>query len=80
MNEKLINQRNIFCYCSSKVIAFLAFLLSFTLGLIFGALFAEVFLSELPILITSAVLLGVMILAILIFKKCNCCRHKPCSE
>lgn len=80
MNEKLTNQRTIFCCCSNSVVAFLAFLFAFTLGLIFGALFAATLLIALPTLIASAVLLAIMIITILIFRRCNCCRNNPCSE
>ncbi len=80
MNERYINQRAIFCYCSNSVIAFLAFLLAFTLGLIFGAVFAVVFLAALPTLIASAVLLAIMIITLLLFRRCNCCKNNPCPE
>jgi len=70
---------SVFCWCSTKVLCFLAILLAFTLGLIVGALLAIVVIVALPALIVLAVVLAILIIALLIFRFCNCCKSRRCD-
>ena len=68
-------------FCLNIVLAFLAALLTFTLGLLVGAATAILVLLALPALIVLAVVLAILIIILLIFKwcrkdrsgRCNCC-------
>lgn len=67
-------RRGIFCMCSTRVICFFTVLLSFTLGLILGAVFFPVILTALPAVIAFAVVMAVLIIATLILRYCMCRR------
>ncbi len=69
-------------FCLNIILAFLAALLTFTLGLLVGAATAILVLLALPALIVLAVVLAILIIILLIFKwckkdrsgRCGCCR------
>lgn len=68
------------CWCPTRVIYFFAALLAFTLGLILGALNVIVILAALPAVVTFAVVMLVLIVALLIYKFCACCpKPKKCE-
>jgi predicted lipid-binding transport protein (Tim44 family) len=69
---------DLLCWCSDKVLGFLAFLFALTLGLILGAVFSAVIITALAALIILAVILLILIIAVLIIKRCKCCKHHCC--
>ncbi len=67
------------CTCSTRVLAFFAFMLGSALGLIFGVFFAlELFLA-IPALIVLAVILAIIVVGLVIFRLCLCCYRKRCG-
>lgn len=68
-----------FCNCSLKVLAFFAILLALTLGLILGAVFALVLICTVPSLIVLAVILGILVIGLVIFRLCMCCHRNRCG-
>jgi hypothetical protein len=67
-----------FCSCSNQVLTFLAIVFSLALGLIFGIVYAADLLIAVPALIILAVVLGILVIAALIFYLCYCRRRCPC--
>jgi hypothetical protein len=65
-------RRNLFCWCSNKVICFFALLFAFALGLTLGAVFFLVILAALPAVIAFTVIMAVLIAATLIIRRCMC--------
>lgn len=79
----VVEQRCPATFCLDIVLGFLAALLTFTLGLIIGAVAAAAILTAIPALIILAVVLAILIISLLIFKWCRrdkkdhcrcCCR------
>ncbi|HMM32350.1 MAG TPA: hypothetical protein PKB13_11315 [Clostridia bacterium] len=73
------SQKGLFCWCSSKVLCFMAVLLGATLGLIFGVVYAADLLIALPTLIVLAIILAIIIIGIVIFRVCLCCKSRACK-
>lgn len=73
-----LERRGSMCVCSTWVIAFFAILLGTSLGLIFGTLFAADLLIAIPALIIFAAVMAVLIVALLIYRYCMCCRGRRC--
>jgi hypothetical protein len=67
------------CACSLRVLAFFAFMLGATLGLIFGVLFAAELLVAIPALIILAVILAIIIVGLVILRLCLCCYRRRCG-
>ena len=61
--------------CLSRVLCFFTLLLVLTIGLILGAIFAERIFSALAAVIVFAVTMAVVIIALMIFRNCRCCRY-----
>jgi hypothetical protein len=71
-------QRGFLCMCSARVIYFLAAFLTLAVGLILGAVFAEEILPALPAVIAFAAVMAVLILALVVYRYCLCCRNRRC--
>lgn len=69
-------QRGFLCICSAKIIYLFALFLTFALGLILGAVFAFTIILALPAVIVFAAVMAVLILALLVYRYCLCCRFK----
>ena len=76
--ERHEEQLDLMCWCSDKVLGFLAFLFAFTVGLILGVIFAGIIAPALAALIILAVVLAILIIAVLILKRCRCCKRHCC--
>ncbi len=63
--------------CTNAVIAFLAALLTFTIGLIVGVLAAVALAVVLPVLIALAIVFAVLIVVILLLRYCQ--RESRCG-
>ncbi|MDD2376129.1 MAG: hypothetical protein PHD15_00505 [Clostridia bacterium] len=74
-----VNMQELFCLCAGKVLCFLSSLLAFTVGLILGAIFSEILLLSLSSIIVFAVVLIILIITLLIFTHCNCCKYRKCG-
>lgn len=70
--------RGLVCMCSAKVLYLFVVFLALALGLILGAVFADVILLALPAVIVFAVVMAVLILALAIYRYCICCRSRRC--
>jgi len=71
-----LEQRGFLCMCSAKIIYLFAIFLTFALGLILGAVFVATILPALPAIIVFAAVMAVLILALLVYRYCLCCRFK----
>lgn len=77
--QKQPEQKGMFCHCSKTVLSFLAILLAATLGLILGAAFVWLVRFAFAALVVLAVVLAILIIALLIMRRCFCCKHKRCG-
>lgn len=63
------------CCCLGIVVAILAILFSFTIGLLIGAALSIIILLSLPAVIVLAIVLGILLLITLILFFCNKCHN-----
>jgi hypothetical protein len=72
-------QRGFVCMCSARVIYFLAAFLTLAVGLILGAVFSAAILPALPAVIVFDAVMAVLILALVVYRYCLCCRNRRCG-
>ena len=61
------------CSCTERVVAFFVLLLALALGLIFGAMYYETILSAMAAVVVFAAVMGVAVIALLIYGSCRGC-------
>lgn len=58
--------------CSLKAAAFFAILLALAVGIILGAVYAEIFFPALAAIIVFVVIMAVAVIALLLYRGCEC--------
>lgn len=82
-NESATERRDERNFCINAVLGFLIAVALTTIGIIFGAIFAWAVFYAFAAIIVFAIVLTILIIAILIFKRCMkkknaCCQCKCC--